>query len=143
MGYVRDSNWTNLLDVGALYIYSTTTPRADVVNALKQKLGTATLLGKKDETIQPWLEYFVNLNCQQLDIALKTANESKVDKLLSSNQSAVWQFVQTRDEVAIREVVEALKIPRPTAAQSLNKLAQYRLIERVGQGRSARYRVVA
>lgn len=64
---------------------------------------------EKDETIQPWLEYFVNLNCQQLDIALKTANESKVDKLLSSNQSAVWQFVQTRDEVAIREVVEAPK----------------------------------
>ncbi len=113
--------------------------KVDYYLALRQSQAT---FGKKDETIQPWLEYFVNLNCQQLDIALKTANESKVDKLLSSNQSAVWQFIQTRDEVAIREVVEALKIPRPTAAQSLNKLAQYRLVERVGQGRSARYRVV-
>jgi Fic family protein len=113
--------------------------KVDYYLALRRSQST---FGTKDESILPWLDYFLDINIQQLSYALEILNNSQVEKLLSPNQNAILQFMQDKDDVAIRDLVAALSIPRPTASQSLDKLVEYKLIERIGLGRSTRYRKV-
>ncbi len=98
--------------------------------------------GTTSETIVPWLEYFLSLGIIQLTYALNLVDNQKVENLLSTNQSAIWAYAQTADDFAIRDIIEATKIPRPSVSQSLDKLIEYRLIERIGLGRSTRYRII-
>jgi Fic family protein len=102
---------------------------------------TQATFGTDNEDITPWLDYFIDICIAQLVTALSLVNSSSVEKFMSPSQKAVWEFLQiATNEVPIRDIVSALKIPRPTVAQSLYKLIEYKLIERVGLGRSARYR---
>lgn len=46
-GYVRDTRWTNLIQGGTLFIYSTGTESIDSVTAMYQKGGKSLMIGKK------------------------------------------------------------------------------------------------
>lgn len=49
-GYVRDTHWTNLVDGGALYVYSSASPAANTLDAIRAKSPENLLLGTKDAT---------------------------------------------------------------------------------------------
>ena len=93
------------------------------------------------ETILPWLEFFLDVVYQQSKVALELLSAENIERLLSPRQLEVWRYFQQVEEVAPKELVEELDIPRPTINQVLNRLLDLDKIERLGVGRGTRYRV--
>ncbi|MBP9698891.1 MAG: hypothetical protein KBD85_02625 [Elusimicrobia bacterium] len=65
-----------------------------------------------------------------------------LDKLLSGKQLIVWSYIQSVKETTPREIIRATKVPRPTVNQVLYRLLVLKKIERLGLGRSTRYKKV-
>jgi len=59
---------------------------------------------------------------------------------LSPKQSAVWNYLQSVSEATPGEIAKKAKVARPTVNQSLHKLLRLKKVERIGLGRSTRYR---
>jgi len=94
------------------------------------------------ETIVPWLEFFLDVALQQSKMALDLFSEENIEKLLSPRQLEVWQYMQDAVEATPRELSEKLGIPRPTINQVLDRLLDLKKIERLGLGRGTRYRLI-
>ncbi len=94
------------------------------------------------EDITPWLAFFVKIILLQSEMALELLSEEHIEKTLSAKQLAVWQYLQNVHEATPLEIAERTRIARPTVSQALDKLLRLKRVERVGLGRSTRYRVV-
>ncbi|MBI2608982.1 MAG: Fic family protein [Deltaproteobacteria bacterium] len=96
---------------------------------------------KKDkETIIPWLDFFLSVLLKQSEMAVELLSKENVEKILSAKQLAVWQYLQNVDEASPGEISKKTKVARPTINQVLDKLLRLKKIERIGLGRSTRYR---
>lgn len=97
---------------------------------------------KTDEpNIVPWLLFFLEVIRDQAKMAVELSQEERIETLLSEKQLAVWNFILKKKETTPKEVKEALKMPTVTILQVLNKLLDMKKIERLGAGRSTRYKV--
>ena len=94
--------------------------------------------GKED--ITPWLDFFLTIFLKQSKMAVELLSKENIEKLLSRKQLAVWQYLQTVEEATPGEIAKGAKVARPTVNQVLDKLLRFRRIERIGLGRSTRYR---
>ncbi|MCK5123384.1 MAG: Fic family protein [Candidatus Pacebacteria bacterium] len=95
----------------------------------------------KKHDITPWLEFFFTVFLKQSQTAIELLSKENVEKLLTSKQMIVWQYLQEADEAATpMEITKKTKIAQPTVRQTLDKLMRLKKIERVGQGRSTSYR---
>jgi len=94
----------------------------------------------KNEGIAPWLDFFFAILLQQSKSAIELLSKENIEKLLSEKQLAVWKFFEKNEVVGTGEIARGTNIPRPTVKQSLEVLLKLKKIERIGQGRSARYR---
>jgi Fic family protein len=112
--------------------------RADYYLALRQSQRT---FGKRNETIIPWLEFFLNVTDQQVVNALELLTDAGFETLLSPRQLEVWNYIQAEEEVTPREISNSLNIPRPTVNQVVNRLIDLDKIIRLGSGRGTRYRL--
>ncbi|MSR78459.1 MAG: Fic family protein [Candidatus Omnitrophica bacterium] len=92
------------------------------------------------EDIAPWLDFFLTMILEQVKRAVALLSKEAIEKLFSPNQIAVLDYLQHTDEVTAGELASKLKIPRPTINQILLRLIQFKKIERIGLGRSTRYR---
>lgn len=92
------------------------------------------------ETIVPWLNFFLNILLKQSRMAVDLLSLSNIEKTLSPRQFLVWQTIQAKDEVTPGDISTKTGVPRPTVNQVLTKLLQLKRIERIGLGRSTRYR---
>ncbi|MEW5908025.1 MAG: helix-turn-helix domain-containing protein [Patescibacteria group bacterium] len=72
--------------------------------------------------------------------AADTIIRKNIEKLLSKKQLAVWQYLQGVDEATPGEIARKAKVARPTVNQALDKLLRLKKVERIGLGRSTRYR---
>jgi Fic family protein len=90
--------------------------------------------------IIPWLDFFLTVLLNQSKIAVELLSKENIEKLLSVKQLAVWQYLQTVDEATPGEMAGKANVARPTVNQVLDKLLRLKKIERIGQGRSTRYR---
>ncbi|MBL7053745.1 Fic family protein [Patescibacteria group bacterium] len=97
-------------------------------------------MGSKKEDITPWLKFFFTMLIQQAEMAEELLSKENIEKLLSEKQLAVWQYLQEVEEVSTGKLVKKTKISRATVKQALDRLLQFKKIERIGLGRSARYR---
>lgn len=61
---------------------------------------------------------------------------------LNTDEKAAWQFIATNESVTNRELRDRLDFSERKAQRVLKKLAEVRLVERVGKGRATRYQVV-
>ncbi|MDZ7587495.1 MAG: Fic family protein [Patescibacteria group bacterium] len=111
--------------------------KPDYYLALRQSQKT---LKTSQPTIVPWLEFFLEIIYQQVKAAAGLLVGENIARLLSPGQLKVWEYLQTREEAAPKELAEKLTIPRPTVNQILNRLLALKKIERLGQGRSTRYK---
>lgn len=96
----------------------------------------------KHEDITPWLDFFLTIFLKQSKIALGLLSKENIDKLLSVKQLVVWDYIQKVDQTNTGEIVEKTKVARPTVKQALDRLLRLKKIERIGLGRSTRYRKV-
>jgi len=96
----------------------------------------------KNEDIVPWLDFFLNIFLKQSEMAVTLLSKENIEKLLSQKQLSVWQYLQTVEEATPKQISKNAKVARPTVNQVLDKLLKLKKIERLGLGRSTRYRKI-
>jgi Fic family protein len=137
---------TNLLMLQAGYAYMPYASHEKIIEDNKPEYYLALRQSQKtfkteQETIVPWLAFFLDVTLHQSKMALDLFSEENVEKLLSPRQLEVWQYMQDAIEVTPRELSGKLGIPRPTINQVLSKLLDLKMIERLGLGRATRYKI--
>jgi Fic family protein len=96
----------------------------------------------KNENIAPWLDFFFTILLKQSQSAIELLSKENIEKLLSEKQLAVWKFFENVEVTGTGAIVKGTNIPRPTVKQALEILLKLKKIERIGQGRGARYKKV-
>lgn len=94
------------------------------------------------ENIDSWLEFFLTVSLEQARHALELLSRENIEKLLSPKQLAVWKHLEQESEATPAEIVKATDVARPTVSQALDVLLRLKKVERIGQGRTTRYRKV-
>jgi len=138
---------TNLLMLQAGYVYMPYISHEKLVEEKKQEYYVAlrkTQLTFKTEKpdIMPWLTFFLNIILDQSKQAVELLNADNVEKTLSEKQLAVLAYLQKAKEASAGEIVKETQMARQTGNQALRKLLGLKKIERIGEGRSTRYRIL-
>ncbi len=97
--------------------------------------------GTKEEDINPWMNFFLDIMLSQSEEAINLLSSENIEAILSNKQIDVWNYLQTVLEATPQEIAEKTGIARPTVFQILTKLLNLKKIERLGLGRSTRYRI--
>lgn len=97
---------------------------------------------KQNEDITPWLNFFLDIFLEQSKRAADLLSKENIEKLLSPKQLAVWKYLITVTEATPSEISEHAKVARPTINQALNKLLRLKKVERIGSGRTTRYKKI-
>jgi Fic family protein len=92
------------------------------------------------EDIMPWLEFFFGVLLQQAQMAIDLLSKENIEKILSPKQSAVWEYLQQHEAATPGEISKATGVARRTMNQALDKLLQLKKVERIGLGRTTRYK---
>lgn len=111
--------------------------KTDYYIALRKSQST---LWTKRENIAPWLEFFLKVSLEQAKQAIDLLSQENIEKILSPKQLAVWRHLEMVAEVTAGEIAKATGIARPTVSQAIDVLLRLKKIERIGQGRTTRYR---
>lgn len=96
----------------------------------------------KNEDISVWLSFFLTIIMKQSGMAVSLLSEENIEKTLSQNQLDAWQYLQKVQQASPLEIAKEAGVARPTVNQIVNKLIKLKKVERIGLGRSTRYRVV-
>jgi len=99
-------------------------------------------LKTKDPDIVPWIDFFLSVVTKQSEMAVELLSRENVEKLLSVKQLAIWQYLQTVNEATPMEIAKNAKVARPTVNQAIDRLMRLKKIERIGMGRSTRYKKI-
>jgi len=97
-------------------------------------------LGTERENIEPWLEFFLTVSLEQAQQAIELLSHENIEKILSPKQLAVWRYLETVDEATAGDIAKVTGVARPTVSQAIDVLLRLKKIERIGQGRTTRYR---
>ena len=100
-----------------------------------------TLRTKKPD-ISPWLNFFLDILLKQSQMAVQLLTVTNIETVLSPQQLLVWQYLEKVPETTPKEISNVTGVPRPTINQVINKLMALKMIERIGQGATTRYRKV-
>jgi len=138
---------TNLLMLQSGYAYIPYVSHEKLVEDKKTAYYLALRQSQKtfstaSEDLTPWLEFFLDLILDQSRMAINLMSTEQIESGLSIKQLAVWNYLIQIPEAAPGEITTATQIPRPTVNQILTKLLKLKKIERLGLGRSTRYRRV-
>lgn len=93
-----------------------------------------------NSNIMPWLEFFFNVLLTQAKQAIELLSKENIEKLLSPKQLLVWEYLNKAQEATPGEISKITKVARPTVSQALNTLLRLKKVERMGQGRTTRYK---
>lgn len=138
---------TNLLMLQAGYLYIPYISHEKLIEEKKQEYYIAlrkTQITFKSEKVDfiSWLTFFLNIILDQSKQAVDLLNADNVEKTLSGKQLAVLVYLQEVKEATPGDISENTKVVRPTVNQVLEKLISIKKIERIGMGRSTRYRIL-
>ena len=136
---------TNLLLLQAGYLYMPYVSHEKLIEDQKPQYYLA--LRKSQRTfkkgsgdIASWLEFFLDIILAQSKEAISLMSGENFEDILSNKQILVWQYLQTVDETTPKQIAEKTKVAYATVRQILSKLLDLKKIERVGMGRSSRYK---
>lgn len=111
--------------------------KAEYYLALRQSQRTFHL---QNNDIAPWMRFFLNVLLTQSKQALELLAHTQTEQLLSPQQELVWKNIPQIGTATPSKIATAAGVPRPTVNQALQKLLRLKMIERVGSGRSTRYK---
>jgi Fic family protein len=95
------------------------------------------------ENITPWLLYFLDIIKSQSRQALKIIEGDNIEYLLSEKQLALWKWaIEFGSEFGRKDAVAALGFPERTVESIIKKLVDLNRLEKIGEGRATRYRVI-
>ncbi len=92
------------------------------------------------ENMTPWLLFLFGIFRAQARKALSLLEGDTIESLLSDKQLALWNWAQEQSEFSRGMAIEALGFPPRTVEAIIKKLEDMKRLERIGQGRSTRYR---
>ena len=135
---------TNLMMLRAGYTYVPYISHEKLVENNKMDYYMALRRSQKtfkseNETIVPWLEFFLNILLKQAQMAIDLLSKENIELLLSPKQLQVLNYLQTVAEATPGEISKRANISRPTVSQALGVLLRLKKIKRIGQGRTTRY----
>ncbi len=138
---------TNLLLLQAGYPYIPYVSHEKIIEDNKPEYYIALrnsqkTFGTKEETIAPWLDFFLAALLKQSETAVNILSLEDVERILSGKQLAVWHYLNRVEEAPPGEIAKKTGVARPTVNQAVSKLLNLEKIERLGLGRSTRYRVL-
>ncbi len=113
--------------------------KADYYMALRKSQKT---FGTPKPNIVSWLDFFLSVVYKQSQLAVELLSKENIEKLLSPKQIAVWEYLQTVVEASPKDISQNTKVGLPTVAQALGRLIRLKKVERIGLGRSTRYRKI-
>jgi Fic family protein len=136
---------TNLMMLKAGYTYVPYVSHEKLIEDNKAEYYVALRKSQKtlkteNPNITPWLEFFFNILLTQARQAIELLSKENIEKLLSPKQLLVWQYLVEVSEATPGEISKATKVARPTVSQALDTLLRLKKVERVGQGRTTRYK---
>ena len=111
--------------------------KADYYLVLRKSQKT---LNTDHEDITEWLEFFLTISLEQAKRAIKLLSQENIERLLSPKQLAVLRYLASVTEATPGEITKATGVARPTVSQALDVLMRLKKVERIGQGRTTRYR---
>ncbi len=137
---------TNLLMLQSGYLYMPYVSHEKLIEDNKPEYYIALRTAQKtialgEDDISSWLDFFFSVLDKQAQLAHQLLTSENVELLLSEKQLLVWQYLQTVDFASPKEIAEKTSVAYATVRQSLEKLMALHRIQRVGQGRSTRYKV--
>lgn len=92
------------------------------------------------EDIAPWLEFFLSVLFKQAQMAVDLFSKENIEKLLSPKQLKIWEYLQDGKEASPGQIAKATGVARPTINQAVDKLLRLKKVERIGLGRTTRYK---
>ncbi len=115
--------------------------KADYYLALNK---TQSSWKSNDEDISPFLLFFLKIVREQSRAALEILASDNIEYLLSEKQLALWQWVGAIEErqFSRKDAINALGFPPRTVESIIKKLLNMKKLERIGEGRAVRYRVI-
>ena len=113
--------------------------KADYYLTLRKSQKT---IGTENENIDPWLDYFLTVSHTQATQAIELLSKENIEKILSPKQLMVWQYLQEVSEATPGKIAKATGVARPTVSQAVDVLLRLKRIERIGQGRTTRYKKI-
>lgn len=138
---------TNLLLLKSGYAYMPYVSHEKLIEDNKAEYYVAlrksqkTLKGEKPD-MTPWLEFFCSTLLTQARGAIDLLSQENIERLLSPKQLVVWQYLEKIQEATPGEIAGVTKVARPTVSQALDVLLRLKKVERIGQGRTTRYRKI-
>ena len=111
--------------------------------ALRSSQKTFRTQGKPEEeqeTIAPWLNFFLSVVKEQAIKSLALVEASSHDDTLSPKQSEVLKYFSKVAEASPSEIAVATGVLLPTVRKALDRLIEIGKVKRVGRGRGTRYR---
>lgn len=138
---------TNLLLLKAGYEYAPYVSHEKLVEDNKADYYVALRksqlsLGTERQNVTPWLEFFLTVSLQQARQAIELLSHENIEKILSPKQLAVWRHLEIVEEATAGDIAKATGVARPTVSQAIDVLLRLKKIERIGQGRTTRYRKI-
>lgn len=103
---------------------------------------TQLTLGTDSEDRTPWLEFFLNILLEQARQAVAILSHASMENVLSPMQIIVWHYIESHESVTAGEIAKNANVVRITVSQALQVLLRLKKIERLGVGRTTRYRKI-
>ena len=87
---------------------------------------------------------FLKIVKQQAQQALAILEDGKIEHLLSPKQLSLWEWALQREsqEFSRKDAVEELGFPERTVETIIKKLVEMKRLQRLGEGRTTRYKVI-
>lgn len=138
---------TNLLMLQAGYPYMPYVSHEKIIEDNKAEYYVALRRSQKtfktpQEKVTPWLEFFLKVLLTQAKDAIELMSRENIERTLSPKQLGVWRYLEQTPEATPQEISKATKVSRPTVSQALTVLMRLKKVERIGQGRTTRYRKI-
>lgn len=138
---------TNLLLLRAGYSYVPYVSLDEIIEQTKTEYYLSLRATQKNhktdhENIAPWVDYLLNSLFAQIEKARQLMESDQPEKLLSEKQIQIYRLFKGEKEIGVAEISRLLKgkIAQATIKQALSRLVALKLLERIGQARSTRYK---
>ena len=89
-----------------------------------------------------WLLFIMDVFFKQAEEAQKLLEQDQFEYLLSEKQQDFWKWAQQQQIFSRKDVVLALGYPNRTVEEIIRKFYNMKKLERLGEGRATRYKVV-
>lgn len=138
---------TNLMLLQQGYLFTRVISHEKIIEAKKidyyKALNQTQASWKKEEDISAWLVFFLDVLVNQSSQALHLMQEDQIEHFLSIKQLEFWRWIHASDldEFSRKIACESLNFPQRTVESIIKKLLDMKRLEKLGQGRSIRYRL--